>query len=267
MDRGFCIFGDVYKVSYPGVGMTDEVHQIACVEDLVRHLQGEADYQGSVWYRGQSDSSWKLLPGFYRLDSPPSESTLLKRFKQSAAMLLGRSPDCSFDWLFLMQHYGVPTRLLDWSESPLVGLYFAVEDQDQTVDGSIWSLKPSELNRNAGISNDGETFFIPSFEEEELKNYTLENLSQNVRTRLKPLAAIATRNNSRIQAQHGVFTIHHHERTPIEDIGDGSHVARYVIPGERKPHIASQLRLLGITKFQLFPELSSIGDIIRDQIS
>lgn len=241
------------------------VKEIQSIEDLLVALnEDNSDYMGSIWYRGQSDVSWSLTPGYIRLATPPSESTLLKKFKQNAAMLINNSPKESFDWLFLMQHYGVPTRLLDWSESPLVGLYFSVEKfQDDGVDAALWSLKPSELNKIAKIHNLNEEFFIPSFDDEELINYSVENLSQNQRTQLSPLATIATRNNSRIQAQHGVFTIHHRDNTAIELLGDSSHVIKYVIPSASKAQISKQLALLGITKFQLFPELESIGYIIK----
>lgn len=244
--------------------------EIRSIQDLLQVLsEDNSDYDGDVWFRGQSNQEWNLMPGYLRLENPPSESTLLKRFKQSAAMLIQNSPRESYDWLFLMQHYGVPTRLLDWSESPLVSLYFAVEPSAENADedAALWSLRPSELNKNAGIHNRDEAFFIPSFEDDELSNYSVENLSSNLRTQLMPLATIATRNNSRIQAQHGVFTIHHHARTPIEDVGDSTHVIKYIIPSSCKAEMMSQLSLLGFTKFQLFPELASIGHIIKGSLS
>lgn len=244
--------------------------EIRSIQDLLEVLNDDnEDYNGSIWYRGQADKNWSLMPGYVRLKNPPSESTLLKRFKQSAAMLIQNTPNQSFDWLFLMQHYGVPTRLLDWSESPLVALYFAIENSsiDDGIDAALWSLRPSELNKNAGIHNVSEEFFIPSFDDVELSNYSVENLSQNQRTQLRPLATIATRNNSRIQAQHGVFTIHHHEKIPIESVGDASHVFKYIIPSDCKSRIEKQLSLLGFTRFQLFPELASIGHIIKGSLS
>ncbi|PBQ02722.1 FRG domain-containing protein [Pseudomonas congelans] len=245
------------------------MREISSVQSLLEALNEDNDgYGGSVWYRGQANADWALLPGYVRLNNPPSEATLLKRFKQSAAMLIERHPGESFDWLFLMQHYGVPTRLLDWSESPLVGLYFAVEGHrsGESADGALWLLRPSELNKHAHINNRDEEGYIPSFDDSELQTYSVDSLAQNKRIELLPVATIATRNNARIQAQLGVFTIHHHNYTPIEDIGDSSHVIKYRIPQEAKPNILKQLQILGFGRFQMFPELSSVGLIIKEGV-
>jgi len=164
-----------------------------------------------------------------------------------------------------MQHYGVPTRLLDWSESPLVGLYFAVTEHPK-AEGALWVLKPLELNRQT-TSKPEEVKYIPSFEDASLQNYsTLTVVSGNL-TGVLPLAVIATRNNTRIQAQLGAFTISHSTKTSIETIGTKKHVIKYRIPAAAKPTIMSDLQLLGFTKFQVFPELESIGDTIREGLS
>src|SRR5688572_18661980 len=82
----------------------------------------------TVWFRGHADEGWKLRPSILR---PPrtiaDEMFLVKRFKQHAVPFLENSLRDEWEWLFLMQHYGVSTRLLDFSESPLVGLYFALQ--------------------------------------------------------------------------------------------------------------------------------------------
>ncbi|RCH54422.1 FRG domain-containing protein [Mucilaginibacter hurinus] len=237
--------------------------EIACVSDLVDILKIDyANYGRDVWYRGQGDYTWTLSPGLLRLTGLPSENSFLTRFKQSAAMLIDRHPKDSFDWMFLMQHYGVPTRLLDWSESPLTALFFAVSDKSRLdTDGALWSLKPIELNKIAGVDVDEENFIL-CFDDEELKSYSLETLSQNPRNKLTPLATIATRNNPRIQAQLGVFTIHHLDHKPIEDFCLKEEVIKYRIPKNSKEEIRKELKLLGISKFTLFPELSSIGEIL-----
>lgn len=243
--------------------------EINSIQELLVKLQElQNDQAKTIWYRGQASKDWRLTPHYMRLENAQSESTLLKRFKQSAAMLIDTTPKESFDWLFLMQHYGVPTRLLDWSESPLVALYFAVENLSKNgeEDGALWLLYPTELNKHAHINNEEEEDYIPSFEDEELKSYSVESLKAIARIQLYPVATIATRNNPRIQAQLGVFTIHHHENIPIEKIGDNSHVVKLIIPANSKDLIKNQLLLLGYSKFQLFPELSSIGDIIKEGI-
>ncbi len=137
---------------------------------LIKKLQSDiSDDIGPVWYRGQSDVKWDLKPSFSRLKKPPSEMSLIKRFKQNADLLLNKQIKENIDWLFLMQHYGVPTRLLDWSESPLVAIYFAViSKKNMNKDGALWLLLPNELNKNANIESE-ESFYIPSFEDEVLQ--------------------------------------------------------------------------------------------------
>lgn len=227
-----------------------------------------SDQNGTTtWFRGHAEGDWPLLPGIMRAPTGLSESSLLARFKQSAAMLTDRLPASSFDWTFLMQHYGVPTRLLDWTESPLVALFFAVNDWSNLSesDAAIWCLKPTLLNLNARIADKQEPQYIPSFEDEELEPYMTEAI-RNPRTELLPVATIATRNNPRIQAQLGTFTIHHTAHTPIEEVGDGSHVIKYIIPSATREVFYNEVKLLGITQFSLFPELTSVGALLREMM-
>jgi hypothetical protein len=190
---------------------------------------------------------------------------LFNEFRQSAAMLAEFVPRESFDWLMLMQHYGVPTRLLDWTENPMIALYLALSGRDKHKgkDAAFWLLKPTVLNKNAGIEDQKGTSYIPSFQDEEPEAYKIEYLRNGPKTALSPIAAIAVRNNARIQAQSGVFTIHHLKETPIEDVGDSKHVIKYVIPADKKDLIAKQLETLGLNRFHVFPELATIGGIIR----
>jgi hypothetical protein len=243
------------------------VEEIKSISNLITFLKKQRKkFDEDIWFRGQSDIDWTLSPGILRLTKNTSESSLLTRFKQSAAMLINKSTKDDFDWLFLMQHYGVPTRLLDWSESPLAALYFAVQDElNDSKDGALWLLKPTELNKIANIST-SEKNFIPSFDDEELENYSVKTLSQNPRNKLAPIATIATRNSTRIQAQLGVFTIHHLDDKPIEDFCTNSEVIKLKIPATSKSKLREELSLLEVNKFTLFPELSSSGEILKNKI-
>ena len=243
---------------------TIDERKIDGIADLAEAISETADsWDGPIWYRGHGKECWSLIPAFYRYESPKrSEHALLTRFRQSATMLLDRPASDSFEWMFLMQHYGVPTRLLDWSESPLVALYFSVISHE-AKDGALWILNPSELNRNAHIQTTGVDGHVPSFHDDELQSYTIERLRGSDHVNLYPVASIATRNNARIQAQLGVFTIHHRNRIPIEDIGDGSHVRKLRIASGQKAKMKRELELLGFSRFQLFPELESVGQLLK----
>ncbi len=239
---------------------------ISSLGQLIETLKTDySSFAEDLWYRGQSNFDWKLSPGLMRLNEAPSEGALLTRFKQSAGMLINASPKDEFDWLFLMQHYGVPTRLLDWTESPLTALYFAVDEENDDVDAALWALKPTELNKIANISTT-EKNFIPSFDDVELQNYSVQTLSSNPRNKLAPIATIATRNSPRIQAQLGVFTIHHLDNRPIEEFCTRQEITKYRIPGESKKVIRKELALLSFSKFTLFPELASIGEILKKRL-
>lgn len=109
-----------------------------------------------LWFRGHSTAGFALEPrAFRRCLQPPKreergcwdETNVYEHLK-----LLAPSHEHTyhspFDWLCLMQHYSVPTRLLDWSESILSALYFAVKD-DPKRDGELIVLNAKHLNRRS----------------------------------------------------------------------------------------------------------------------
>jgi len=245
-------------------------HTVNTIEELLTILSKVSNSNEKVlWFRGQSGFSWDLSPGFFRDNLKISESTLLMKFKQSASQLIVSKPEKSYDWMFLMQHYGLPTRLLDWSESPLVALYFAVENIiHHDKDGALWLMNPIKLNIISRIKSGSEEYFIPSFEDEIVNSYTIESIkSGNQNVELLPVAILAARNNPRIQAQLGVFTVHHTASEKIETAnGARDHYLKIRIPSEAKPALKKQLSVLGYSRFQIFPELASIADVIKENM-
>ena len=227
------------------------------IGDLLRVLNEQLDDDSHIWFRGQSNSSWPLVPGLGRSASEPAaEMALIKRFKQNAVPHLSSKPASEWEWLFLMQHYRLKTRLLDWSESPLASLFFAASSQSSD-DAALWCLDPVALNKHANI-NFAHSLEIPAFDHDEiLKNYLPSTIARETTSDLPPIAAIAARNSPRIAAQLGTFTISHRKFTPIEEVSDKKHVWRMIIPGRAKPTI-NGVRSISQIRYQHRPQFAFI---------
>ena len=153
------------------------------------------------------------------------EAAMIKLFKQQSRPHLDEMPSSEWEWLFLMQHHRPPTRLLDWSQSPLVGVYFALYDKEEhhrNDDAALWFLDPVALTRHAGHRRLFSKELL-AFDVDTALNPYLPN-EINPKAPAYPVAGIGPRNSARMVAQAGTFTITHAEPTPVEEVGDPSHV-------------------------------------------
>jgi hypothetical protein len=221
-----------------------------------------------VWFRGHSRSRFRLLPSLARNERALEREALLsKKFKQNAYPFRSSPPQSEWEWLFLMQHFGVPTRLLDWTESPLVALYFAVNDDDpehDEEDGQIWALLPAKYNFEVPRLRPSVAIDIPCFGVDKvLDDYRPDQMALETMSNKYPVAAIAHRQNERIMAQLGVFTIMHRDMSPLETIAD-RYLSRLTIPSAAKHQLRNELDALRVTKLSLFPELTSVAALTKD---
>ena len=223
-------------------------------------------FQGAqLWFRGCTDARYNLLPSIARQDTGLSgEMALINLFKQNAVQFVTDRPQSEWEWLFLARHHSVPTRLLDWTESPLVGLYFATQSSDNTSnndgkEGCLWVLLPTRLNSEANI--DGSD--LPVFEDydKNLRNYLPSRLAMETTTQFNPIAGIAARHSTRMQAQRSVFTVTHRTQTSIDEVGERKHIGRYVIPSAKKSLIRKQLQVLRVDDLSVFPELDNAAKL------
>ena len=239
--------------------------QEALMED--RPTSGEP----RIWYRGLPSKGMQLQPTLHRNGiQVADERYLMNRFKQNAYEFLEERPQGEWEWMLLARHHGLPSRLLDWTENPSVGLFFSSEEPPYDKwdpSGALWCLLPNKLNEVAQIGEDLPMFLDEtslSSPDEFLDTYRTQRIATlDSEVELSPAAAIGIRTSKRIQAQQGVFTIHHASKKPLEEWGDGSHVWRLIIPQESKRAIRDELRRLGITDLTLFPDLDNVAKEAR----
>jgi hypothetical protein len=161
------------------------------------------------WFRGHAKAAWPLCPSALRYFEETERQraiSSISEFRHRLEYRLAKAPAPKekFKWLQLAQHYGLPTRLLDWTQSPAVALYFACQDIEH--DGAVYAINPRDLNR---LSLPKKRFDIvdPDEHADILEPY----LSLDGRERArgpKTIAVKPTWNSERIILQQGMFTLH-----------------------------------------------------------
>lgn len=233
-----------------------------------------------LWFRGLNDSKLQLLPGAYWRKSC-DELSLVLSFQNMVPSYLSREPIDDWEWYYLMQHYGLPTRLLDWTESPLVALYFALTTADQHSIPCVWVMDPAKLNRvSQGLTeelilvplstgSDSDTkYWLPGSCGRDAKLHIFQAGSR-FRDNSKPLAVFPKRYNPRIVAQRGVFTIHGKDEISIERIlreavdEDDRRIAQILIDPRDVDTLLDDLWALGFSKSSLFPEPQSFAEDLK----
>ncbi len=241
---------------------------INSIKDLIDFVNKvNEDIKGQWWWRGQEETDWNLKPKVFRNDQfKLNEATRLLRFKKKAGVRHSLVPkqEEDIDWLFLMQHYGLPTRLLDWTESPLIACFFAVKNPKKTEevkeDGELIAIHTYTLNQNTiGINK----LLMP----EDPNSMELINSAYSGDFDDKRIIAIRPYEvDIRLMVQISGFTLHGSDSS-LESINNSnSFVRRIRIPANKKSEIREELKLLGIRESVIFPDLDHLAKEIRDTI-
>ncbi len=246
------------------------------------------------WFRGQPVDK-PLLPKLLR--QTYDENNLVQFFRMRAPVLGTTPPRDQFDkWLFLMQHSGLPTRLLDWTEGALIALFFAVRDVDKVplseFQPVVWMVDPIKLNAltlgpHAGLQlSMMHSTRYDKKTEEEIKAIKANlpdppdprdpnsSLLENIRLafeqgghygRQLPEVAYPTYVHARMAAQMSCFTVHGTCDDSIEKMFRDTLMAKgrltkCTINPEAASDIMIVLRTLGISYSTLFPEFDGLAN-------
>lgn len=203
-----------------------------------------ADTNVDFLFMGQS-ADLPLIPKLARLklrgEISNIEKLIIEEFKRTSLPLIEFQPADEWDLLALAQHHGLPTRLLDWTYSALIGLWFAVKDVPEKKNqyGVVWIFSPDIDDFRTDIEKYGP-------------------LSNKITKIFRPKSI-----TRRISAQSGVFTVH--------KINEGNKVVKFEknptfsnklikvkIESKNFASIRSGLNMLGINHGSVFPDIDGL---------
>ena len=247
------------------------------ITEFVNYIETECKVATEKnWFRGLSNSKYQLIPSLYRHPEKKThnefsilEASLLDKFKERSLMFSDNKLEGNWDYEFYMQHHGVPTRLLDWTENPFIALFFAVSDQtfDKSnvaeSDSIIFLLNPEKWNKIA-FAHMSFPGGILSCTHDYMKAYepNSSNLPAN------PVAIYGIHNSRRIIAQRGVFTIFGSDVKPLEELYSTINpsediLKKLIIPKDKVFQIREELFNIGYTDSVIYPDLFGLSKELR----
>ncbi len=219
-----------------------------------------------LWFRGVTRSTHALVPRLMRDGKDADavferEKRLLTRFRQrSLAYWPAGYPQNDWEHLFALQHYGAPTRLLDWSENLFVAAHFAFETPSSNEEDTpaIWCVDPVAWNRaTPALSEFGETIHILTTADEDAEVFRPETKKRRART---PVALFGTHNSHRIVAQRGTFMVWGNDPRPLEAFAEEMDATLWKIEvNGQRGELANSLRSLGFGETMVFPEMPTLA--------
>ena len=208
----------------------------------------ELKHEGVLLYRGHSNYDYDLIPSIGRLSNGhhiytlEDEKQMFIEFKKNYSLFTDNRPTTDIDILFLAQHFGVPTRLLDWSYNPLIALYFACQGDDK-VNGCVYAII---VPKEESMIKEGHWYDFRIFDKDSYQ-HDYEYI-------------IPDYNNRRFLNQKGMFVLYKDPFSPIEK----SALAPVFIIKNKK-QILEELYSIGITDSMVLPTLDNLGKEIANK--
>jgi hypothetical protein len=245
-------------------------YRVESWDDFLRIITGPPY---SNWaFRGHRNQAWPLASaisryfrnfGINRRAWAQQEGRILRVFKRKAHQFLDQPPaaDDDFQWLALMQHHGAPTRLLDFTWSPYVAAYFALERA--TTDAAVWALNPVDISaggiRRSSKSHPVTTRAMDPRRKGNFARYFLKGTREFI------WLGEPDTMNRRLIAQSGTFVLSGVIDKPIEEIvpryrDPKNMLAKFVMPAAKLRETGlRELYRMNITRATLFPDLDGLA--------
>jgi hypothetical protein len=236
---------------------------------------GTQDERETMWFRGAGKSTYKLIPGLYRIESGlsrDSDDELRVEFSRRAMPLLaGQAPRDKWEWYCLMQHYRVPTRFLDWTDAALVALYFALTAWRADSSGrrsqprpAVWALNPTTMNRRTDWIGTINTFHKTA------QPYLPDKLYEGIPLPELPIAIDPPLTAQRMLVQHSHFTIHGSDPRGLEEMdelfGKGG-LTQVIIDLDETglAYMKEHLAVMGVSQTTIYPDLEGLAEELRQE--
>jgi len=245
----------------------------------------------TIWFRGQPESEKDPIPSVFRDNDWKDDLIISLRFSQYESIVKNKfeesfitqsalsSEIISNPWFsyYVRQHYGIRTRLLDWTENPLVALYFAVNNPDIKVNGKVFILNANALNaRTTSLWKDNghvtSGIFKPHLTQKDIfandfHKYLTADFEYDPDKSYFPLAIYPIRFDKRMDVQSACFTIFGNRRNGLKTIPNSNEILfELEVEKQAKMDILSELELLGISKTRLFPDIQNFCEDINNQM-
>ncbi|MGD0612190.1 MAG: FRG domain-containing protein, partial [Anaerolineales bacterium] len=251
------------------------------IDDLYKHL---LSYESHWIFRGHASETWILESTLERALKPIGwlpemakvcEEVALFKFQSKAHLYLSQEmlPKSTLGWLAMMQHHGIPTRLLDFTESPFIALFFAFDDAKPTQSDNcaIWALDYRSLMKSAldYIKGKGETLTL-SYEDVQKQQdkyfeVVIDKHSYDVLWTTEPGML-----NLRLERQLGSFLVCGNIGKQIAELIPEfltrKSLKKIVIPIRLFGEIHNMLIRMGINHSKLFPDIDGLGKDIKEEI-